>query len=87
MLKMKDIACSICGSGPGEGSIPGMENSIILSHWGMKSREIQCGWKEKIDFFGRCRHRQFAEQLLDIRRFRQCYIPGKVNKACTKYEI
>lgn len=70
--------CSFCGFANNEGTIPGMTNSIILTHWGLKTNEIGCSWAERLANYGHCQTRDFPDQGLLNGTYEPCYTPRKV---------
>lgn len=72
------FCCRFCGSKKNQGTVDALQNSIILTHWGLKAREINCTWEECEKSYGRCRSQEFPNVYLSEGSYQPCYTPQKV---------
>lgn len=71
------MCCRFCGFQTYSGAIPDLAESIILSHWGLTTPEIPCGWWQRLHSFGHCPERDHPEQLMAPLQM-PCFVSGKV---------
>lgn len=71
--------CRRCGFSASRGSASLLNGSIVLTHWGLKTNDVGCGFHQRLADFGHCLAREFPERHLRPGADAPCFVPDQVS--------